>query len=427
MSRKEELMELVRAFYPDDALQQAIWDRKLDNVSMEKRELYDLLLLSTRKFLPWGTLTGVRPMKLARKLLGESNREAAMMRLQTEYRVQPEKAALLMEIADVQQLASAGFSKDTYSLYAHIPFCPTRCHYCSFPALSLERGRDKVQPYVDSLCEEIHESLASMERRTLHSVYIGGGTPSVLTAEQLDLVTGAIPANGAEFTVECGRPETISEEKLAVLAKNGVSRVSVNPQSMNDRTLEVIGRAHTAREIRDAVRLVRNTKTFALNMDLIAGLPGEGLADMKETLLQVLALEPENITVHTLAQKKGSAWQSEKLGASEGEIRQMVELARELLTQAGYEPYYLYRQKHMVGNLENVGYTKHGYACVYNIAMMEQEQNILGVGLGATTQWLDPETGHMERAYNTKDMDAYLRGAGREKKWEALKRLREEE
>ncbi len=367
--------------------------------------------------LPWGSLTGVRPTKLPTRALWEGATPAqAKKELEKTYRVSPLRARLAVDCARHSVKAKQSLLPDQVSLYVGIPFCPSRCVYCSFVSAAVDRCLPLVGPFTDALCREV-ETVGHMLKaagRSVRTVYMGGGTPTTLSAEQLEDVLSAMEehlplSQCSEFTVEAGRPDTITPEKLAALARHRVDRVSVNPQSMEDAVLERMGRPHTGSDIRKAYEQVRAAGSFAVNMDLIAGLPGDTPEGFAQSLQQVLELGPENITVHTLALKKGSRLmeQPEELPAA-GQVETMLDAAWETLARAGYEPYYLYRQKYMSGSFENVGWTRPGLESLYNIAMMEELHTILALGGGGVTKLVVPD-GKLRRLSNPKYPQEYLR------------------
>ena len=366
---------------------------------------------------PWGGLTGVRPVKLPTRALeqGATRRQADRL-LRDLYRVSAPRRALALDCAQATLAAKRTLAPEDVSLYVGIPFCPTRCAYCSFVSADVGRTFSLMEPYVDALCREIAAAGAAVRRggRRIKSVYIGGGTPTTLTAPQLERLLTQVEqcfdlSRLTEYTVEAGRPDTITADKLAVLKAHHVDRVSVNPQSMEDTVLEAMGRSHTAADILDAYAIVRQSGIPMVNMDLIAGLPKDSLEGFQYTLEQVLALAPENITVHTLALKKGSRLAMERQGLPSGaETAAMLEYAWKRLREAGYLPYYLYRQKYMSGALENIGWCKPGCEGVYNICIMEELHTILALGGGGSTKLTDPETGKIVRITNPKYPHVYL-------------------
>ena len=368
--------------------------------------------------LPWGSLTGVRPTKLPTRALWDGATPAqAKKELEKVYHVAPGRAALAVDCAGESVKARQSLQSDEVSLYIGIPFCPSRCVYCSFVSAAVDKCLPLVEPFVEGLCREIAATGSALRKagKQVRTLYMGGGTPTTLSAGQLDAVLTAaekhLPLEKlSEFTVEAGRPDTIDGDKMAVLANHKVDRVSVNPQSMNEPVLEKIGRPHTAEDIRRAYGEVRSAGTFAVNMDLIAGLPGDSVEGFAHSLRQVMAMDPENITVHTLALKKGSAlMEHPEALPSADEVAQMLDGAWAALREAGYRPYYLYRQKYMSGSFENIGWAKPGYANLYNIAMMEELHTILALGGGAVSKLVDPATGKLERLSNPKYPQEYLR------------------
>lgn len=365
-----------------------------------KLGLYRLLKRETGLTPPWGSLTGIRPTRLLYEGMDEGlSREAAARRVVEEYDVSPERAALLKDISEMQQGLLLP-PENTFDLYIGIPFCVTRCSYCSFASGEIGDGR-LVAPYVEALLKEIRLTAAMTRARglRLRAGYVGGGTPTAIPAEDLRRILEAAMAEfpgGVEWTVEAGRPDTIDREKLQMLKDMRVTRISVNPQTFSDETLKRIGRAHTSEQTLRAYALAREMGFDDINMDLIAALPGESLEDFQRTLDRVEALAPESVTVHTLAVKRSSRLHENLVvGGDDGQARafddeasRMVLTARRRLTAAGWRPYYLYRQKYMAGNGENVGYAKPGRACLYNIGNMEETASVLALGAGAITKWL---------------------------------------
>ena len=347
------------------------------------------------------------------------SREEAEAWLTREFFVSPEKAALLGEIIEMQR-GLVNPPADTFDLYIGIPFCVTRCAYCSFASGEIGDGK-LTEPYVEALKREIARS-AELTRALglrLRAGYIGGGTPTAITCAQLDEVLSAAMAafpGGCEWTVEAGRPDTIDREKLRMLKAHAVNRISVNPQTFKDETLRVIGRAHTAQDTLRAYALAREEGFDHINMDLIAALPGETTDDFRRTLEKVRELNPESVTVHSLAIKRSSRLH-EALTREGGAHNQadcaaadkMIRYARQTLAEGGWHPYYLYRQKYMAGNLENVGYAKAGHACLYNIGNMEETARVLALGAGAITKWLFPCERRIERAPNVRNIEEYIR------------------
>jgi len=366
----------------------------------------------------WGALTGIRPAKLVSNSLeaGLSDR-AAVRRLCREYDASPRRAELCLHAAHAGLAAKAALASGDMCLYVGIPFCPTRCAYCSFVSQSVEKSMKLIPPFLRALHREIRatgRTAAELGLRPV-SLYLGGGTPTTLSPAELDALFAALReafdlSAVREITVEAGRPDTITPEKLNVLRIHGVTRLSVNPQTMEDDVLRAIGRRHTARDVLEAMAMVRAAGDFAVNMDLIAGLPGDSPAGFHRTLEQVLALGAENVTVHTLSLKKGSRITLEGTPLPDAAaVAEMLDTALGRLPAAGYRPYYLYRQKFMSGGFENVGWTLPGHENLYNICIMEELCSILAMGGGASTK-LVTGTGRIERVFAPKYPQEYIAG-----------------
>lgn len=366
---------------------------------------------------PWGMLTGVRPVKLpTRAIAAGATPEQAQAMLEKEYCLSSARARLAVDCATASVELSGLLAPEEVSLYVGIPFCPTRCAYCSFVSADVGRSLGMVVPFLDCLERELAsagESLARSGRR-IRTIYMGGGTPTTLTAEQLHRLLTAMEAaldlsSCVEFTVEAGRPDTITREKMAVLAAHGVGRVSVNPQTMEDHVLSAMGRSHRSADILRAYEDVRRSGAFHVNMDLIAGLPQDTPEGFSRSLNQILALRPENITVHTLALKKGSALMGERGALPSPEaVAAMLDRAWSSLEGAGYVPYYLYRQKYMSGGFENIGWCLPGHENQYNIIMMEELHTVLSLGGGGMTKLVDRELGSIRRINNPKYPKEYI-------------------
>ena len=367
-----------------------------------KNVIYRAALASGVRRPAWGALTGVRPGKLLCAMLREGlSEDEALERFMDEYNVTPERAALCLDTSRETMAAMAGLEERDICLYVGIPFCPTRCSYCSFVSQSVEKSMKLIEPFMDALLKEVRATAEQVKKLGLRvvSIYMGGGTPTTLSAEQLETLCTALENEfdlGAvrEYTVEAGRPDTITVEKLQTLRRHGVDRVSVNPQTMSDSVLRLIGRRHTAADIEDAFKKVREVGGFAVNMDLIAGLPGDSAEGFRETLDRVLALNAENVTVHTLSLKKGSRITLEGAELPGADVvAEMLDIAGEKLRAQGYSPYYLYRQKFMSGGFENVGWAKDGYINLYNICIMEELCSILAIGGGGSTKLIRRDDG----------------------------------
>ena len=366
---------------------------------------------------PWGALTGVRPVKLpTRCMLAGGTPEQAQAELEGEYRVSPLRAKLAVDCAQASLAVDREVREDQVSLYIGIPFCPTRCAYCSFVSADVGRTLKLVEPYLEAVLEEIQCTGRVLKERglSIHSLYVGGGTPTTLSAGQLERLFSSARAHlpletCVEYTVEAGRPDTITREKLEVLRDQGVERISINPQTLEDEVLAAIGRKHSAQDILDAYALAREVGFDSINMDLIAGLPRDSFEGFRRSLEGVLALRPENVTVHTLALKKGSRLMEEGGALPSGEeTARMLDFSRDTLREAGFLPYYLYRQKYMSGSLENVGWCLPGKESVYNIIMMEELQTVVSIGGGGVTKLVDRKNGRIVRLPNPKYPHDYL-------------------
>lgn len=371
-----------------------------------KLAFYRAALASGHEKPVWGALTGVKPGKLMARYLDEGKTAEDFAR---DFDVSPERAAICRTTAQAARQAKRSLAPEDLCLYVGIPFCPTRCAYCSFIASAVGQNLKLMEPYLAALEKEIGQTAIRVREAGLRpaALYMGGGTPTTLSAPQLDELCTALErafdlSALREYTVEAGRPDTITAEKLRVLRAHGVTRVSVNPQSMSDEVLEAIGRFHTAQDILDAVKLVRQAGDFELNMDLIAGLPKDSPAGFSRTLDAVLALAPENVTVHTLSIKNGSylAQRPETLPPA-AEVAAMLDEAAERLSAAGYAPYYLYRQKYMSGGFENLGWAKPGTENLYNICMMEELCDVVALGAGGSSKFPAPD-GSIRRRVNPK-------------------------
>ena len=387
------------------------------------RILYQYLSEQTKKTLAWGTLTGVRPTKLAMAYMEEMGTDEAEQFLQTEYFVSEEKARLACEIAQREKnLLSKLDYEDGFSLYVGIPFCPSVCSYCSFSSSPIAEWKDKVELYLEALLKEIRAIGKMAIGHRPDTVYIGGGTPTTLEAEQLDRLLKTIVdhfdlSKVLEFTVEAGRPDSITKEKLEVIRKYPVTRISINPQTMQQKTLDAVGRRHTVEQTMEVFRMARDMGFENINMDLIAGLPGEDALDMKDTLEKVEMLHPDSLTVHALAIKRAAKFGQEGRTTNlHSEISVMVDDASKCARKMGLEPYYLYRQKNIAGNFENVGYAELDKAGIYNILIMEEKQTILAAGAGASTKILLKEPilkeggkeANLVRVENVKNIMEYI-------------------
>mgnify|MGYP000869192131 CR=1 FL=1 len=399
-------------------------DRKmtLEEEQTEKREVtrqvYRFLSEECDRELAWGMLTGVRPTKLVMQKLEDGMDQAQIKRfLEEEYCVTKEKAELAYEIAcrEKEQLGKLDVGEG-FSLYVGIPFCPSICSYCSFSSSPVGEWKDKIDAYLDALIKELKALGRMAGERKPDTVYVGGGTPTTLEAGQLDRLLGTIRnyfdlSELKEFTVEAGRPDSITREKLEVVRRYPVTRISVNPQTMQQKTLDLIGRKHTVEQTKEAFHLARGLGFDNINMDLIMGLPGENLDDVKHTLEEIEALKPDSLTVHSLAIKRAARLNMFKEEYADLKINntpEMIALSEACARRMGMEPYYLYRQKNMAGNFENVGYSLPGKACIYNILIMEEMQTIAACGAGTTTKVVFPSENRRERCENVKEVEQYI-------------------
>lgn len=364
----------------------------------------------------WGVLTGIRPVKLAMQLHDSGlSEEEIREKLSTERLVSDEKLDLLLTTMEHELEIRASSKPNSVSLYISIPFCPSRCSYCTFTSHSVEKAAKLIPQYVELLCGELRDIAVLIGELGLHleTVYMGGGTPTVLTAEQLDRVLSTVNesfdmSGVREVTVEAGRPDTITAEKLAVLKKCGVGRISINPQTMDDEVLAAIGRKHTAEDVKKAFALARTFDFDSINMDLISGLPGDNMEKFRKTIAEVIAMNPDNITLHTLTVKHGAnlAPMAQSVFAATADA--MNEYAYGEFAKAGYFPYYLYRQKGTVDNLENVGFCKPGKEGIYNIFIMDETHTILSAGAGGVTKMKAPYDRKIERIFNFKYPYEYI-------------------
>ena len=388
-----------------------VLEKKREAKRASKISVYRALRSHFKTPLPWGSLTGIRPTKLLRDseaLMGAEN--ASSLFLNT-FDVSPQKYALAKAIVDAQaELFPKG---DELDIYIGIPFCVTRCAYCSFASYMPDVFKDAEEQYVNALLAELDSAEQIIGGRRVRALYVGGGTPTALSLPSLERVLARashLARHADEFTVEAGRPDTITAEKLEMIKAFGARRLSVNAQTMFDETLQRIGRRHTSAEFLAAYELAAKTGFDAINVDLIAGLPGETQTHIAQSLRQVIALEPSNITVHTLAVKRASKFAEANMGAfpTDTETAQSLETAHAMLEAAGYHAYYMYRQKYMKGSLENAGYTRRGYACLYNIDNMEELCDVLAFGAGAISKRLFNGGARIERAANVKDLKGYI-------------------
>lgn len=378
---------------------------------------YECLCKETGKTLPWGNLTGIRPTKIAMMLLEQGKREEEIAGwMKRKHLVSDDKIALATSIAKREKyLLEKLDCEKGYSLYIGIPFCPTTCLYCSFTSNPVYKWKDRMQEYLDAMKKELDFWSVAYKNRPLNTIYIGGGTPTSLSAEQLDELIGYVKnkfdlSHMVEFTVEAGRPDSITADKLKVLYAHGVTRISVNPQTMNQETLDLIGRCHTTKQTQEAFAMAREVGFDNINMDIILGLPGENTDMVARTLEEIRKMNPDSLTAHSLAIKRASKlgeWIAKNGREALNDTGEMMNLARACATELDMQPYYLYRQKNMAGNLENVGFARWDKDGIYNILIMEEKQTIAAVGAGSISKLVLP--GHrIERSDNVKDVEQYL-------------------
>lgn len=442
----DDAVVLIKSFYPRTEVmqyqEQAEQTRTAQDIVIEpevpekdgrsKKELheafkctlYTKLSAQLNKTLPWGYLTGVRPSKIAYTLLEKgADREQILEEFTKKHLVSEKKAQLALQVAQTEKSILEKMDyKNGYNLYIGIPFCPTTCLYCSFTSYSLAAYQSKVQPYLEALLKEMKYVSEAMRGRRLDTVYFGGGTPTTLSAGQLDMLLTELERQFdlsacRELTVEAGRPDSITYEKLCVLKAHHVDRISINPQTMNQQTLDLIGRRHTVEQIEEAFALAGKAGLDNINMDMILGLPGENKEMVQHTLEKIKALAPESLTVHSLAIKRAAAlniWREKYLDLQMDNSDEIVSMAADYAHQMGHQPYYMYRQKNMAGNFENVGYSKPGLECIYNILIMEEKQTIIAMGAGASTKIVfqneteGGQAGRIERIENVKDVTNYI-------------------
>lgn len=417
---------LTKAFLPDDQVESVLCpdqpelilvssanDHILaavgDTGSKEsaERELYRQLKLTCKKELPWGTLTGIRPTKLATRMLNTMDEDSFFEWIAKERLVSPEKARLAWNIAKLEEkiIRQAGAG---WSLYINIPVCPTRCSYCSFSLGLLKDWAPKMDDYIEALVTELSEISKKIPdeikdspalRKNPSTIYIGGGTPTVLNEKQLEKLLGAINrhfSGYSEFTLEAGRPDTITRDKLKIAKSMGVNRISINPQTMQQKTLDLVGRGHTVGQVAEAFVMAREAGFSNINMDLIAGLPGETVKDFSDTLKQISGLSPDSLTIHALSIKRKAGLNEKSAGRETPPdyartVSEMIDMGASFAGSANLFPYYLYRQKSIAGNFENVGYSKEGSEGIFNVLTMEEVQSIIGIGAGAASKFLTDE------------------------------------
>ncbi|MCT4598020.1 MAG: coproporphyrinogen dehydrogenase HemZ [Vallitalea sp.] len=426
----DELYEV--SYYEDGILKTvASFDKsiidKMPYDSLEQRKISKRLLKNltykvaaeiTNKNLPWGILTGIRPTKIVHDLIKKYGKNYEIIRkiLREEYLISDEKIHLMLEIAESEIKILETNKNNEINIYIGIPFCPTKCLYCSFTSYPINKWMSHVVQYLEALEQEMRYVSESLTSKKVKSIYVGGGTPTSVNAEQLEMLMKMINKyfdvkSIEEFTVEAGRPDTINANKLNILKKYGVTRISINPQTMNNKTLDIIGRRHTVDDIFYAFSLARKAGFNNINMDLILGLPGETYDDVKETMNQIRKLNPESITVHTMAIKRASRLKEtiDKYDLTKDiTIREMIDMVYKEAKSMNLNPYYMYRQKNMVGNYENVGYCVKGLECIYNVEIIEEAQSIIALGAGSVSKIVYKEENRIERIENVKNVEQYI-------------------
>lgn len=401
-----------------DKKEEAISANEKDYKNQVKRSIYNLLSYISDRTLPWGILTGVRPTKLALEPLEHGVEEEVIKeRFSKEYLCSNEKTELSLNVAkrELELLTSIDY-KNSYSIYIGIPFCPSTCLYCSFTSYSIDKMRHMVDIYLEALKKEITYAKTAFPNKRLSTIYIGGGTPTSLSEGQLEELLLHVSntfdtSKLMEYTVEAGRPDSITRKKLELLKQYGVTRISINPQTMVQKTLDVIGRKHTVDDVIKVYKEAREIGHDNINMDIIIGLPGENKEDVEYTLKEIKALDPDSLTVHTLAIKRAARLNMEKENYQDmtpTDTSKMLELTMEYTKEEDYLPYYLYRQKNMADNLENIGYAKYGKEGIYNILIMEEKQTILALGAGALSKFIFHEENRIERVENVKSLKDYI-------------------
>lgn len=408
---EEHIKELTKA-------EELLLQRKKEIRNHLKRTVYRCLRSLTGEELPWGTLTGIRPTKIVlEKLEAGEEKEAIRRYMLEEYYCSERKADLSLVVAGREhELLKEMDYRNGYSIYIGIPFCPSTCLYCSFTSYSIEKYGNMSESYLEALMKEIRYASTVLKGKKLTTVYIGGGTPTTLNEKQLDKLLTYIdtylkPGQTMEYTVEAGRPDSITEGKLRILKQHGVNRISINPQSMQQKTLDLIGRKHTVGQIEEAFALARKAGHENINMDIIIGLPGEKEADVSSTLEQIDELNPDSLTVHALALKRAARLNTEKVEYETADVKEagsMAELTEKYAQSKEYHPYYLYRQKNMAGNLENTGYARKGKEGLYNVLIMEEKQTIIALGAGGQSKFVFHDENRIERVENVKSLKDYV-------------------
>ncbi|KXZ39435.1 oxygen-independent coproporphyrinogen-3 oxidase [Alkalithermobacter thermoalcaliphilus JW-YL-7 = DSM 7308] len=411
----------ILKFYSEEKSEILLSDR--ENIKelkrLIKKSIFEVLKRKYNTYAPWGILTGVRPTKIVHELIdNDLNENQIKDILIKKYNISESKADLLITVAIAERKFIYPVDGKKISLYISIPFCPTRCLYCSFVSNDLKSSSKYTKDYIDALIKEIKgvSKIIEKSNKKIQTIYMGGGTPTSIDSSQLKIIIDEIYknfdlSNLEEFTVEAGRPDTIDKQKLKVLKDMDVTRISINPQTMNDKTLREIGRNHTTQDIINAFYMAKDVGFENINMDIILGLPNETIQMVENTLQSILRLSPESLTVHTMAVKRASKLKENIQNydlSHYNEVVNMIQLSQIYAEKMNLKPYYMYRQKHMVGNLENIGYAKQGFECIYNIQIMEEKQTILALGAGAVSKVVYLDENRIERIPNVKDIQSYI-------------------
>ena len=391
------------------------YDRKETKDTL-KRQLYDILSGYTHKELPWGTLSGIRPTKITSKMVEEGlSDEEIFHRMKRDYYLSDGKIKESTEISRTEHQILSNI-EEGYSIYIGIPFCPSKCLYCSFTSNPVSAFQNRVDEYLDAMMKEMKFCAEAYKEKRLCTIYIGGGTPTALSAKQLDKLLGYVEEifdtkHLYEYTIEAGRPDSITEEKLRIIKKYDITRISINPQTMKDDTLKLIGRNHTTAQFLESYELARKLGFDNINMDFILGLPNETIEDVRQSMEMVKQLKPDSLTIHSLAVKRAARLNFEQRMGKKYEIHnseELMDVTIQTAQETGLRPYYLYRQKNMAGNLENVGYAKSGKEGIYNILIMEEKQTILAIGAGGSSKMVSDDCNVIERIENVKDVKTYI-------------------
>lgn len=377
--------------------------------------IYKILSRNLQNSPSWGILTGIRPVKLARQLMDKGFKRKELVNILTKfYLLKPSKVNLIMDVSLSQKQIVDSIDKNSYSLYIGIPFCPSKCLYCSFPTMLARKNQGIMEAYLDRVIEELKYTAEMMDKWNINTIYIGGGTPTSLPINLMEKLLDFINNNFFkinELSIEAGRPDTLNLEYIQLFKKYNVDRISVNPQTMNNITLKTVERPHSAEDIINIYKMSKNNGIKIVNMDIIIGLPGENINDVKNTLKELERLQPDNLTVHTLAIKKGSKIILNKSNIDlpkTNEINEMLKMTHDFAYKNNMIPYYLYRQKQIIGNFENIGYSKKNNPCFYNISIMEEKETIIGVGMGSTTKFYNKITNSIETIANYRSINEYM-------------------